>query len=58
MHRVQAAAEAAGDFEKAARLTREPTVHLGLAATAAIRRGQPQANHLANATIREVHGRP
>lgn len=54
--RAQAAeAEAAGDFDRAARLTREPTVHLGRSATAQLRRGLHHHRAQANATTSDTH---
>lgn len=51
--RAQArAAEEAGDHDRAAVLTREPTVHEGKATTAAKRRGQPMERALENITRR------
>lgn len=49
------AAEESGDYEKAARLTREPTQHLGRAATAAMRRGESVAVAKDNAERRGQH---
>lgn len=49
------AAEEAGDFEGAARLTREPTGVVGRVATAAARRGVPQERMSENAVIRAEH---
>lgn len=49
------AAEEAGDYQRAAELTREPTLVVGRAATAAARRGVPQERVRANALIRAEH---
>jgi hypothetical protein len=49
------AAEEAGDFDGAAKLTREPMLVVGRAATAAARRGIPQERAKANASILADH---
>ena len=48
-------AEQTGDFDRAASLTREPTLVVGRAATASARRGQPQERLTTNAAIRAAH---
>lgn len=50
-------AEAAGDYEKAAQLTREPTRYLGRAATAALRRGERVEKADSNAAVLADHRR-